>query len=425
MASSAPIIAEKEHQESSDSIDRKAQLLAEHIRKSKYLIVFTGAGISTSAGIPDFRGPDGVWTLKRQGRVRDLKAVNTLQAIPTPTHMALVELQNRGILKYLVSQNCDGLHRKSGMLPDRISELHGNSNREYCKDCGKEYIRDFRAVAAYEKTVHDHRTGRKCALCAGPLYDTIINFSESLPAQPVHRAHHHAKKADLCLVLGSSLTVTPANEIPEIVGQARTGKLVICNLQNTPIDNLCDLRIHSKTDELMTRVMEKLNFPIPPFVLQRRLVLKLESTGDERYRLTVCGVDVDGTPVTFLKSIKLAYNRRIAHSEPFVIDFRGNLETETALKLELEFMGHYGEPNLEIMYEYTGERDAETLYLLEYNPYNGEWQTREQRSVDNGEGIRDDMGNADDCILLSSAPEEFPESVRRTRAANILPSITL
>ncbi|KAL8880953.1 MAG: hypothetical protein Q9198_001742 [Flavoplaca austrocitrina] len=338
MASSAPIIAEKERHKSSDSIDRKAQLLAEHIRKSKHLIVFTGAGISTSAGIPDFRGPDGVWTLNRQGRVRELKAVNTLQAIPTPTHMALVELQNRGILKYLVSQNCDGLHRKS----------------------------DFRAVAAYEKTVHDHRTGRKCALCAGPLYDTIINFSEPLPAQPVHRAHHHAKKADLCLVLGSSLTVTPANEIPEIVGQARNGKLVICNLQNTPIDHLCDLRIHSKTDELMTRVMEKLDLPITPFVLQRRLALKLESSGDERHRLTVCGVDVDGTPVTFLKSIKLAYNRRIARSEPFVIDFRGNLETGTPLKLELEFMGHYGEPNLEVTYEYTGELDAETLYLLEY-----------------------------------------------------------
>ncbi|KAL8882755.1 MAG: hypothetical protein Q9192_007527, partial [Flavoplaca navasiana] len=164
----------------------------------------------------------------------------------------------------------------------------------------------FRAVAAYEKTVHDHRTGRKCALCTGSLYDTIINFSESLPAQPVHRAHHHAEKADLCLVLGSSLTVTPANEIREIVGRARTGKLFICNLQNTPIDHLSDLRIHSRTDELMIRVMEKLNLPIPSFVLQRRLALKLESTGDERWRLTVCGVDVDGTPGTFLKSIKLA-----------------------------------------------------------------------------------------------------------------------
>ena len=141
MADSAPKIAEKERFESSDEVDRKAQTLVNQIRKSKHFIAFTGAGVSTSAGIPDFRGPEGAWTLLKQGRQRTGKAVNTLQAIPTPTHMALVELQNRGILKYLVSQNCDGLHRRSGILPERIAELHGNSNREYCKDCGKEYIR--------------------------------------------------------------------------------------------------------------------------------------------------------------------------------------------------------------------------------------------------------------------------------------------
>ncbi|KAI4091391.1 MAG: hypothetical protein LQ339_008143 [Xanthoria mediterranea] len=299
MASSAPKVAEEEHHESPHSIERKAQLLAAQISKSKHLIAFTGAGISTSAGIPDFRGPDGVWTLKRQGRVRDLKPVNTLQAIPTPTHMALVELQDRGILKYLISQNCDGLHRKS----------------------------DFRAVATYEKTVRDHRTGRKCARCGGILHDSIINFGESLPAQPLKRAHDHAKKADLCLVLGSSLTVTPANEVPESVGQKRGAKLAICNLQNTPIDHLSDLRIHSKTDELMLRVMDKLNLAIPSFVLHRHLLIKTDITGKERNQLTVLGVDVDGTPVTFLKSVRLDYNRRVARSEPFVLDFRGTLET--------------------------------------------------------------------------------------------------
>ncbi|KAL8669268.1 MAG: hypothetical protein Q9168_006130 [Polycauliona sp. 1 TL-2023] len=425
MANTAPKKAGKEHQESSDSVDKKAKILVDQIRKSKHFIAFTGAGISTSAGIPDFRGPDGVWTLKRQGRVRDLKAVNTLQAIPTPTHMALVELQNRGFLKYLVSQNCDGLHRKSGIVPDRISELHGNSNREYCKDCGKEYIRDFRAVAAYEKTVYDHRTGRKCARCGGLLHDSIINFGESLPLQPEKRARDHAKKADLCLVLGSSLTVTPANEIPEIVGQKKNGMLVICNLQDTPIDHFSELRIYSKTDELMIRVMEVMDLPIPPFILRRRLLLKLESKGSERKQLTVLGVDVDGTPVTFLKSVRLDYNRRTARSEPFVIDFRGALSAGTVLKLELEFMGHYNEPNLEICHEYMEE--GETLYLLEYNPYTGDWNTTKEDNVEvsGGEKMRDDMEKADECIMLDAAPEGFPDNVRRTRAANLLPDVIL
>ncbi|KAI1349015.1 DHS-like NAD/FAD-binding domain-containing protein [Xylaria sp. FL0043] len=150
MASSAPRVAEAEREEPAHALDTKADTLVGLIRKSKHFIVCTGAGVSTSAGIADFRGPNGVWTLRAQGKQAQNRK-STLQAIPTLTHMALVELQNRGTLTYLISQNCDGLHRRSGILPDKISELHGNSNRGYCQDCGKEYLRDFRAVSTYEK----------------------------------------------------------------------------------------------------------------------------------------------------------------------------------------------------------------------------------------------------------------------------------
>ncbi|KAL6400229.1 Sir2 family protein [Ilyonectria robusta] len=378
MSSSAPKIAEGERYDAPEMVAQKAKALAAQIRESKRFIVFTGAGISTSAGIPDFRGPEGVWTLRAQGRQPTGKAVNTLQAIPTPTHMALLELQNRGILTYLVSQNCDGLHRRSGILPGNISELHGNNNREYCKDCGKEYIRDFRAVATYEKTVHDHRTGRKCARCDGALHDSIINFGEALPAQPLQDAFDRAEESDLCLVLGSSLTVTPASLIPQIVGRKQGAKLVICNLQSTPFDGLSDLRIYSDTDSLMTRVMDILELPIPQFILHRRLFIQLKSHGESRHELTVGGVDIDGTPVTFLQSVKLENNRRIVRAEPFTIQFRGDLDPGLEFKLELEFMGHYREPNLEVVHQYNDERDTEGLYLLEYNPYLREWKaTRE------------------------------------------------
>lgn len=113
----APKVAEIEHFDSPEVIDQLATTLAENIRAAKHFIAFTGAGVSTSAGIPDFRGPQGAWTLRAQGKEVLFKGETTLQAIPTPTHMALVELQQRGILKYLVSQNCDGLHRRSGILP--------------------------------------------------------------------------------------------------------------------------------------------------------------------------------------------------------------------------------------------------------------------------------------------------------------------
>ncbi|KAI0376286.1 DHS-like NAD/FAD-binding domain-containing protein [Hypomontagnella monticulosa] len=372
MANTAPKVAALEREESPGIVDKKAETLAVQIRKSKHFIVFTGAGISTSAGIPDFRGPQGVWTLMAQGKQRG-NAVNTLQAVPTLTHMALVALQDRGLLKYLISQNCDGLHRRSGILPDRLSELHGNNNREYCKECGKEYIRDFRAVASQEKTIHDHRTGRKCALCGGVLLDSLIHFGESLFEEPLQLARDHAEKADLCLALGSSLTVTPANEIPETVGSRKGAKLAICNLQDTPVDGVAYMRIHSKADDLMVRVMDKLGIPIPPFILRRRLVVRMESTKDDRQQLRVYGIDVDGTPATFLRSVKLEYNRRLVRSEPFLIQFRSDIEVGTPLKLELEFMGNYGEPNLHVTYEYGGS-NAETQYLLEYDPETGEWK---------------------------------------------------
>jgi NAD-dependent SIR2 family protein deacetylase len=117
MALTAPKIAEVERFDAPEVIDRLAITLANQIKNGKHFIAFTGAGVSTSAGIPDFRGPEGAWTLRAQGRQLNFKSTTTLQAIPTPTHMALVELQNRGFLKYLISQNCDGLHRRSGMLP--------------------------------------------------------------------------------------------------------------------------------------------------------------------------------------------------------------------------------------------------------------------------------------------------------------------
>ncbi|KAK0653038.1 NAD-dependent deacetylase sirtuin-7 [Cercophora newfieldiana] len=370
----APAAAEEERYDSPVELDRKVDQLVALITKSKHFIVFTGAGVSTSAGIADFRGPTGVWTLRAQGREDKIESVNTLQAIPTPTHMALVALQDQNIMTHLVSQNCDGLHRRSGILPDRISELHGNSNRETCaKGCGKEYIRDFRAVATYEKTVHDHRTGRKCDACGGNLYDTIINFGEYLPEKPLADAREHAGKADLCLVLGSSLTVPPACTIPEITAKRRfgKGKMVICNLQSTPLDDFSkSLRIWAKADDVMVRVMERLGVEIPKFVLRRRMVVEVKSQDTERHTITLRGVDVDRTPVTFIKSVKMSGNRRAVTREPFEINFRRKVEPGDAIEVEVEFMGNYGEPNLTIGHVYGGE----TGYLLEYDPATGEWK---------------------------------------------------
>merc|ERR1719329_29731 len=124
----------QEHFDPPEVLAEKVAKLAALVQDSRHFVVFTGAGISTSAGIPDFRGPDGKWTRKAEG-LEPLKGVTCVEAYPTPTHMALVELLNRNILKYLISQNCDGLHRRSGIPANSISELHGNGWVEICEEC--------------------------------------------------------------------------------------------------------------------------------------------------------------------------------------------------------------------------------------------------------------------------------------------------
>ncbi|KHE84222.1 DHS-like NAD/FAD-binding domain-containing protein [Neurospora crassa] len=431
MAHTAHKNPKKEMFEAPEVIDRKAKVLADLIRKSKHFVVFTGAGVSTSAGIPDFRGPEGVWTLMAQGRQATKKSVDVLQAIPTKTHMALVELQERGILKGLISQNCDGLHRRSGIRADMISELHGNTNIEHCKNCGKEFLRaDFYAVAPDNRPLHDHRTGRKCPIClTQPLHDTIIHFSEDLPLGPWSRAEAHCEKADLCLVLGSSLTVTPANELPQLVGERAAAQrkkqqtqqpdtdLVICNLQDTDLDYLCpspDHRIYARADDLMERVMHYLSLPVPNFYVRRRLIVGTDvdpNPAGGRHVVTVKGVDEDNsTPASFLRTVKLVTaggRPRIVKTEPFVLGWRGKIgemeeeqngslaecradevrvKSET-LTLGLEFMGNYGEPSFELQHTVRvsmpdNESDPETsqhrqvastVYELVYNPRNGTW----------------------------------------------------
>ena len=144
-------------------------------------------------------------------------------------HMSLVQLEKVNLLHWLVSQNTDGLHRRSGFPVEKFSELHGNSNLERCPKCQHEYLRDFGTRNARE--VHDHRTGRMCGKCGTELEDTIINFGESLPAKHIKSGFDAARRAEVCLALGSSLRVTPAANIPAIVGGKPDGKLVIVNLQ--------------------------------------------------------------------------------------------------------------------------------------------------------------------------------------------------
>jgi len=281
--------------------------------------------------------------------------------------MSLVQLEKQEKLKYLISQNCDGLHRRSGFPPDKISELHGNSNLEKCSKCGQEYLRDFVATANYLCSVHDHRTGRKCTLCGGELEDSIINFGESLPEAPLHRGFENAHKSDLCIALGSSLTVKPACHMAAQVGKNPNGRLVIVNLQNTPYDSISSCRVYAKCDDFMKLVMAKLNLNIPEFILHRRMCAEIETT-----KLTVYGVDVDGTPASYFPGIEV--NDTSIEKEPLIYNINEGIKVADT---KLYFMGHYNEPPVSIQIPLT--QPAKYYYDLHYNPLTGQWIVEDKK----------------------------------------------
>ena len=244
----------KEHFDTEDDVRQAVKRIAARMSQANHCVVYTGAGISTSASIPDYRGPQGIWTLKEQGRLHEAKRFDIEMAYPTYAHYALNTLLKNGKIQYVVSTNVDGLHRRSGIKVENLAELHGNCFREICTSCEEDYLRGFdvtKSVKDYTK----HVTGRKCDSCGGVLKDTIIHFNENLSQKELIPAVEHSEKADMTLVLGTSMRVRPACNLPMANPHA---DMYIVNLQLTPYDNRAKEVVHAKTDMFMQLLLEEL-----------------------------------------------------------------------------------------------------------------------------------------------------------------------
>jgi NAD-dependent deacetylase len=222
-------------------LSQRINTLAEWMFESEYLVVFTGAGISTESGLRDFRGPDGLWTRRDKGM--STPSQDFTAAEPNSGHMAIVELQNLGKLAFLVSQNVDNLHLKSGIKPELLAELHGNLTKVRCTRC------EFK-MDRFEDTT-------ECPLCGGKMVSSVVNFGQSLPAKDLAESYQHSQKCDLFVVVGSSLVVYPAADMPRVALQAGA-RLVIINQGETPFDEHAHLRFSEAIGEVLSPAVTRL-----------------------------------------------------------------------------------------------------------------------------------------------------------------------
>jgi NAD-dependent deacetylase len=232
--------------------------IAVRLRNARRVTVLTGAGISTESGIPDFRGPNGVWTKNPAAEktatlqyymsdpeVRRTAWQNRINsgmwsAEPNAAHRALVELERRDRLHTLVTQNIDGLHHAAGQSPAIVVEIHGNVREVKCMTC------DWRGPM--QETLDRVRGGEEdpgCIHCGGILKSATISFGENLVAADLQRSQLEAGRADVFLAIGTSLAVYPAAGLPE-VALRNGGRLIILNAEETPFDPLADVVVRDQ-----------------------------------------------------------------------------------------------------------------------------------------------------------------------------------
>lgn len=235
------------------------------VSEARRMVAFTGAGVSTESGIPDFRSPGGIWTrykpidfgdfiasedARRESWRRKFASDAVMRAAtPNAGHRALARLVEDGRMSAVITQNVDGLHQASGVPDAKVIELHGNATYASCLDCGERHELEW-----VRTLFEDGETLPECVKCGGIVKTATISFGQSMPEVEMARAREAAMACDLLVVLGSSLVVYPAAGFP-VMAKRNGAKLVILNREPTDQDGLADLVIHDEIGPTMSRVV--------------------------------------------------------------------------------------------------------------------------------------------------------------------------
>ena len=255
------------------------QKAAEQLVKSKHAITLTGAGISTESGIPDFRGPNGIWTKNPDAERKAYQSYAKFQqnpkeywkdrmagasllgdltnAAPNPGHYALAELEKIGILKCVVTQNIDNLHQKAGS--QRVLDYHGNISLLRCVSCDARFDPgEFHL----DRLLAEDRLPPLCRKCNGVLKSDVVHFHEAIPMDVAQESQEQAEKCDLMLICGTSAVIYPFAYLPRIARQRGTGKKTIIieiNADPTPLteEGISDYLIQGKTGTILPKILEE------------------------------------------------------------------------------------------------------------------------------------------------------------------------
>ena len=249
-------------------MEDKLKIVAQWIESAQRLIVFSGAGLSTESGIPDFRSPGGVWD---RYNPEDFYFQNFLDseasrekywqmatemyepikvARPNEAHLAVAELERLGKLDCVITQNIDGLHFKAGNSEEKVIQLHGTAIFVSCLSCKKRYDRN-----EIQERIKAGQKAPRCDDCGGLLKPATISFGQPMPARETDEAYRRSASCDLFIVVGSSLVVQPAASMP-LVAKRSGARLVIINRDETPLDDLADLAIRAQAGPLMAAILE-------------------------------------------------------------------------------------------------------------------------------------------------------------------------